>query len=100
MTRKMGPPPSCLSSRTTKPRNKSKKRDGRQVHTNLPSSTVEVPDVTSLKLENIRKTYSLGKVSVPVLKGLSLTIERGDMVALMGSSGSGKTTLVNLLGSL
>ncbi|AGA31114.1 ABC transporter permease [Singulisphaera acidiphila] len=56
--------------------------------------------MTSLKLENIRKTYSRGKVSVPVLKGLSLTIERGDMVALMGSSGSGKTTLVNLLGSL
>lgn len=56
--------------------------------------------MTSLKLENIRKTYSLGKVSVPVLKGLSLSIERGDMVALMGSSGSGKTTLVNLLGSL
>jgi macrolide transport system ATP-binding/permease protein len=60
----------------------------------------EVPDVTSLKLENIRKTYSRGKVSVPVLKGLSLTVERGDMIALMGSSGSGKTTLVNLLGSL
>ncbi|WP_406694058.1 ABC transporter permease [Singulisphaera sp. Ch08] len=56
--------------------------------------------MTSLKLENIRKTYSRGKVAVPVLKGLSLTIERGDMVALMGSSGSGKTTLVNLLGSL
>lgn len=56
--------------------------------------------MTSLKLENIRKTYSRGKVSVPVLKGLSLTVERGAMVALMGSSGSGKTTLVNLLGSL
>jgi len=56
--------------------------------------------VTSLKLEDIRKTYYRGDVQIPVLKGLSLTVERGDMVALMGSSGSGKTTLVNLLGSL
>src|SRR5437016_7012459 len=53
-----------------------------------------------IKLEDIRKTYHLGEVEVPVLKGVSLTIARGEMVALMGASGSGKTTLMNLLGCL
>lgn len=53
-----------------------------------------------IHLEDIRKTYHLGEVDVPVLKGVSLTIGRGEMVALMGASGSGKTTLMNLLGCL
>src|SRR6516225_9568289 len=53
-----------------------------------------------IKLVDIRKTYRLGQVDVPVLKGVSLTIDRGEMVALMGASGSGKTTLMNTLGCL
>ncbi|HMF13775.1 MAG TPA: ABC transporter ATP-binding protein, partial [Gemmataceae bacterium] len=53
-----------------------------------------------IKLENITKTYHLGEMDVPVLKGITLTIDRGEMVALMGTSGSGKTTLMNLLGCL
>ncbi len=53
-----------------------------------------------IRLEDIRKTYNLGEVDVPVLKGVSLRIDRGDMIALTGASGSGKTTLMNLLGCL
>lgn len=49
---------------------------------------------------DIRKTYQLGKIPVEALQGVSIKIEKGDFVAVLGQSGSGKSTLLNIMGAL
>ena len=53
-----------------------------------------------IKLENVWKTYQLGKVELTVLKGINLEVSAGDFVAIMGASGSGKSTLMYIIGCL
>ena len=53
-----------------------------------------------LELTNIHKAYQIGPTEVPVLKGVSFTIQAGEMASIMGASGSGKSTLMNIMGML
>jgi len=53
-----------------------------------------------IKLQNATKVYHMGKVQIQALRRVSLTIEQGEMVSIIGASGSGKSTLMNIIGFL
>jgi len=55
---------------------------------------------TLLNLENVWKIYQMGEVEVPALQGITVTIKKGDFIAIIGASGSGKSTMMNLIGCL
>src|SRR6184192_4560288 len=66
-----------------------------EVQTNAPSA-----QVTIIEIDDVHKYYDLGETRVHALRGVSLRIERGEFVAIMGASGSGKSTFMNILGCL
>ena len=53
-----------------------------------------------IKITDAKKNYNMGEIEVPVLRGVTISISKGEFVAIMGASGSGKTTLLNIIGCL
>ena len=61
---------------------------------------MDTPDGALIRISDLWKTYRMGALEVQALQGVSVTIERGEYLAIMGPSGSGKSTLMNLIGCL
>ncbi len=70
------------------------------IDNNQTPNNTSLGDGGIIHLENIEKSYFMGKQELPVLKGISLNILKNEYVALMGPSGSGKSTLMNIIGCL
>ncbi len=64
------------------------------------SVTPVAEDQTVIHLDHVHKTYDLGEVQVHALRGISVQIQRGEFVSIMGASGSGKSTFMNIVGCL
>src|ERR1051325_5032983 len=66
----------------------------------LHAGGVRTQMATILKADNLEKTYRVGKVDVPALRGVSLALQEGEFIGIMGPSGCGKSTMLHLLGGL
>ena len=53
-----------------------------------------------IKFENVKKTYSMGEVKINALDGVDFTIDKGELVIVVGASGAGKSTILNILGGM
>jgi putative ABC transport system ATP-binding protein len=75
-------------------------RDEARAPVTRPGTRSSRPGVPVIDIDDVHKTYSVGDIAVHALRGVSLRIERGEYVAIVGASGSGKTTLMNIIGCL
>jgi putative ABC transport system ATP-binding protein len=67
---------------------------------NIPEKSDCIDDTEVIRLVNVHKTYLLGLEGVPALRGVNLTIKKGEFVTILGTSGGGKTTMLNIIGTI